>query len=877
MRSHTIRYVRGVIVALTALTATCGLLRADDASCSWEVRTDKAANAYIAGEPIQMAVYTNAPRADLTYQITDHEDAYWEHGSLRAGAACPALLELRHALPPGLYTLDLSDEAGEATQDVFCVVPNPNEGIGDGRMFGLNCKPTNDEEWDALTRMGTRVLRTEFSWPTIEGVKGQYDFRYFDYVVENAREHGLRLMILTGHTPKAYSMPPVDREGRVADAWFTWAPADTEPWFRFLDAIGGRVLDEKLEPAIEARTKQPVGMGLPLVAAWEVWSEADQNFYYGDWNRYLDMLRVAYCTLKSHDPRVPVVYGSCGHWTEAAYTVQANCEDYFDLAAHHPGGTDPVYSLGHWYVNMPQVFIKPGKPRESAFTECYFHPADPEREAGFQLQMFATLRAWNENYFIRSGCLGGVIGRPDTDLHALLWRDGDKLVPREAYVAWAAARWLMEDAFYVGPLAARAGEQRQLFIKHGSPMVVAWGDRERNARFGLSARAQVVDHMGRTKNLGATSYDLPIGPDAIALRGVGWDYVAEALRASTELTLTTEMGFVPERNSGYIDPLEQDASMAVRASFGDEIRSSVESVCAVLATRPARAPGELFEMQRLVGEGMVAAARNCQASDTFTPMARNTIWRLAQYVEELGMVADGIGQSWLRMNNVSDADMARVINEADKLRTRVRTNRNGAECAFAERLLDRAADQLDSVRLSEGRNRGAWWAALTQVRAAHAVASVEPAILRRVFAVADFPTAQAVTKGTLVPPQADHQVAVRVYNFLGTPVDGSLSVQVPEEWDGPEASVAFSAPARGCTEPLEVAYAVPTNPMPWINKQASRPYAELPVQLPEQLPANAEMWLSGQVAEGAALPDMKYRLCVGRYASSESQTQLVSR
>jgi len=572
---------------------------------------------------------------DLVYSVTDHDGVRWETRKLWVSATAPALLELRNNLPTGVYTVALDKAGRRVAEEIICVVPNPDEGIGDGRMFGVNHKPTTDEEWDAFAIMGVRTLRTEFSWPTIESVQGQYDFRFFDYTVANAKQRGMRLIMLTGHTPRFYSMKPVDAEGRVGSAWFTWAPADTLPWFEFVNAIGGRVLGERLAPAVDSRDGKAQGMSLPLVAAWEVWSEADQNFYYGDWNRYLDMLRVAYCTLKSHDARMPVVYGSCGHWTEAAYTVQSRCEDYFDLAAHHPGGTDPAQSLTHWYINMPQVFIKPGKPRESAFTECYYHPTDPAREAGFQLRLFATFKSRHENYFIRSGCMGGVIGRPGEDYEALLWRGG---------------------ALAAGGCALRRTAGRTPGREIGTVHEAGRADGGGLGR--PQAERQAVDWGGGASGGPHGPCRKPDRQQSFALRGVGWGYIAEAMRGATELRLTTDMGFVPERNSGYIDPLEQDADLAIRADFADELRSAIDSAADAVKT-------QLYAAQRLAGDGMVMAAQSCQETRVFSPLARNVIWRLAQYTEELGLIADGVGQRWEHMSSASPTNCGRACGPTD--------------------------------------------------------------------------------------------------------------------------------------------------------------------------------------------------------------------
>jgi len=272
---------------------------------------------------------------------------------------------------------------------------------------------------------------------------------------------------------------------------------------------------------------------------------------------------------------------------------------------------------------------------------------------------------------------------------------------------------------------------------------------------------------------------------------------------------------------------------------------------------------------------MVQAGQRSQLSGDFAPVSRNTIWRLAQYVEYLGALADGLGERQPDMNNVSDEDLAKVVGESDELRGRIRANRNGAECPYAERLLDRAADQLDIVRRSNRRNRGAWWAALGEVRAAHAVTGVEPAMLRKVFACVNFPNAQAYTKATLVPPQPGQELAVRVYNFTGEPLTGQLQATVPSDWGGGKPVALFQAPAGGCSEPVVVPYSVPDRPMPWVAKLAYRPCGDLPVNLPEPLAPNTDLWIGGQIGR-VPMPTMKYRLCVGSTEADVEETMRIA-
>ncbi|HUS81245.1 MAG TPA: hypothetical protein VM283_08250, partial [Armatimonadota bacterium] len=173
-------------------------------------------------------------------------------------------------------------------------------------------------------------------------------------------------------------------------------------------------------------------------------------------------------------------------------------------------------------------------------------------------------------------------------------------------------------------------------------------------------------------------------------------------------------------------------------------------------------------------------------------------------------------------------------------------------------------------------NRGAWWAALVQVRAAHAVTGVEPAVLRRVFACVNFPTAQPYTKATLVPPRSAQQLAVRVYNFTGRPVSGQLEATTPADWGGDKPVTEFQAPAGGCSALVVMPFSVPEEPRPWVTKSAVRPCGELLVNLPEPLAPNTDLWIGGQVGR-ARMPGMKYRLCVGSWAAQAGGVQIAAR
>jgi len=879
MLDRKVRYVLVVACLLTAISLLPASVVADQTRpFSCDIVARRPARTFYPGEPIQLTVTVQGRRDVAVYTVTDYRGRKRVGGRLRAGRGQPVLFEIRRRLPTGIYFLKLDFRFGPVVEDAFCIIPRPDENVGARRLWGVHWRPRSDAEWAALAQMGVRHVRAEITWPDTEQVAGEYDFGMADMYARGAREFGLQLTILSGYTPRLYSMPPVDGEGRVASAWHTWAPADTIEWARFTDALASRLLDQTVPPVTLSQPANAQEAERPLVIGWEVWSEADQNFYYGTWERYLDMLRIAYCTIKGHAPQLPVVYGSCGHWTEMSLTVQAGCEDYFDLLAYHPGGPDPDWGLEDWMVNMPQVLVRCGSPRESAYTETYFAPDDPSLEPSFQLRLYATLKAWRQRFYIRSGCLRRLIGRPDTDYHALLWQRDDRLIPRPGYVGFAVARWLLEDAYYVGPLELRENARLELFLKHGEPLVVGWADSEQRIPMRLLRRAQLINAMGHIRQIQRASFQVPVGPEAIALWGVDYDYVRLAARQAMERVLSTELGFYSDHNSAYIDPLEQDTERWISPSFGAEVRRAVRVACRESREGPCRGPAAFYAAQRVVGAGMVQAARRCQADDAgLTTGARNTIWRLAQYLEDLGMIADGLGDRWPEMSNVSEQDISSTRCEADGLRRQVRLTYSGAECPFAERLVDRALEQLGWTEESGGRRGGAWWAATMQLRAAEVVAEVEEPVLRRVFVAANFPTAEQFTKATLVRPWAQHRVEARVYNFLDGPVAGRLRLEQPETWVGPEPSAAFAVPARGVSELFALPFGVPEEPRPWVTKAAWRPWDDLLVDLPEPLSPNSDLWVCGETDGGPTIPDMRYRVCVGSYPAQAQAVRIAAK
>lgn len=857
------RYLAALITA--AALAGCCDLAAGDLPADFEVVTARPAASFIRGDAITFVIRCNRPSQDASWRITDHTGVLRAAGTIGLGAERAATLRVRERLGLGYYTLALTLLSGAVVDTPFCVLPSPDHGRGDGAVFGLGYVPRSETEWEILAQMGGRHIRAEFPWPEVEWEQGVYRYAWVNGIADAAQRHGMQLTVLTGHTPRMYGVRPLDAQG-VSDRWYKWQPARTVEWYNFIQAMTGTLLGRRLE----ADARQP-GDTIPrtgrrFVRAWEIWSEADQSFYYGDWNRYLDMLRIAYGAIRSRE-RVPVVYGSCGHMTEMNFTNARGSGSFFDMVAYHPHGSDPDYELMHWFRNMPQALLARGAMRDTAFSECDFHADDSAHEPGFVLRLAATLRAWQVPLYVRSGCTGGVISA-NACPYGLVWIDDGRYVPRPAYLAFALARYLLEPAQYVGPVPGPEGVRLELFMRDGVPLLVAWTDGSaQSLQVQLGGGATLIDCLGGTTALRGSTATIEVSQDTVAVLGVAQSYLLKAANAAIERWLTTELGHVSPHNSAYVDPLERDAAACFDPDFGDGLRAAVDAAGRTCLRHPPQGTAAFYAAQRIAGDGMLEAARRGQEDGSITRLHMNTIWRLAQVVEHLGAIADGVGARWQRMHNVTSADLAKTRAQISGTRDRIARVTGGGQCPFADRLLDRAESQLEIVETGGGHARGAWWAATLQARAAHALSSVERPELLRATMVAEFPTSRALAKGTLLDPGTEHQVVARVYNFLPQPLTGALRFELPDDWAPSELGASFTAPAGGVSEPVTLSCSIPGEPTPWVQKIAPRVSVGVPVDLPPPLEPSGNLRALGELSPLQPRMAATYMLLVGSYPS----------
>ncbi len=855
--------VRGVLIALAAVTITWCTVRstaAEEFTC--QITAPRPARAFFHGESIYLIVTVNGPVQQATYVIYDYEGRRRIAETLEVGEDEPRKLSVPFRMPTGIYYITLDFPSGQQVQDAFCVIPRPDDQAGDYGIFGFHVYNPSEDVTQALAQAGVRLVRDDMDWPNSEPAPGAYSLDKAEARAELFKKYGIQWIPILGYTPAWAGMKPENASGRAAIASHTWAPAETTHWAGFVQQmasyLGSQTVhwpSEEIIPRSEALASED----LPLVNRWEIWNEVDQNFYYGYWGRYMDLLRIAYCTLKTSNPRNRILYGgSCGHWTELGQTYHANGKYYFDELAFHPGGSDISSTLEIYYTGCPQIGNGYGIYRPASHTETYPSPPAGLSEAQSMIRLYTTLKQWQEQIFCTFHG-GRIVGAADPNSSALMWQKGDQLVPNAKYVAFAVARWLLSNATYVGPLALGEGVEASLLLKGGRPVVVCWADLGATMDIDLASDAHSFDEMGKMFPMpdrdGTAAVVLTAKP--LFIYGVHYRYLAEAIRNQAELYLTTHQGFETDRAFGYISTLERDGAWAW-AEWPRHFRRAIDWATDVCDRRPRLGPQALGIPQMVTHGQLYRTVRNCTDAGYIHGPTHHVVYRLESVSEWLGRVADARDQVWEVYNT-----KARFIDDLrwrlDELKARI--SANDLTYPLAQQSADRAEYQLEQA--GNHHHKGAYRSATGLHNTAVLLSNLEEPVLLKVFAVADFVTGTQLVKAVALAPEQEHNLRVTIYNYTAHPVSGHLIWHLPETWSQATITRVFTAPAWGHSEPVECLVTIPGEPKPWVEKQAWTAAGYITLRLPEPIAAGADLQLSGYLDDGRNLVNMHYQVCVG--------------
>lgn len=171
-----------------------------------------------------------------------------------------------------------------------------------------------DEVLSLIRRSGSTWVRMDVGWSMIQPEEGEYDLQWavplVDEVIEQVRDHGLKLLVMFWQTPGWANDGAGVRAG----------PSDPAAYARALAWAADRWGD--------------------AVGAWEVWNEPNSSSFFegADPAEYTRLLCPAYRAVHQNDESARVVFGGTMYnddeWIREAY--EAGAKDCFDVMATHP-------------------------------------------------------------------------------------------------------------------------------------------------------------------------------------------------------------------------------------------------------------------------------------------------------------------------------------------------------------------------------------------------------------------------------------------------------------------------------------------------------------------------------------------------------------
>jgi len=172
-----------------------------------------------------------------------------------------------------------------------------------------------EQELDLMQETGVKWVRSVWRWDKIEWTKGNPDYEFLDYVVEEAWKRDIRILAGLFYTPNWASTAPAGYSD------YCTFPPNMDDWESFV---------YNLVSHFKSKIKY-----------WEIWNEPNQwNSYYwqGTANDFLELQKVGYNAAKNADPDCGILFGAfAGSGFGDLYKLlELGIKDYFDILSIHP-------------------------------------------------------------------------------------------------------------------------------------------------------------------------------------------------------------------------------------------------------------------------------------------------------------------------------------------------------------------------------------------------------------------------------------------------------------------------------------------------------------------------------------------------------------
>jgi|ERR1700674_46132 len=181
--------------------------------------------------------------------------------------------------------------------------------------------------WPAIPFGTWRLWDAYAAWPWVEPEKGKWDFANLDKYVSQAEQNRIDVLLPLGLSPTWASARPTEKSGYSPG--YAAEPRDLNDWRNYVRTIATRYKGR--------------------VHAYEMWNEPNlKNFYTGSLTQLMQLVSVAYETLKEIDPAIIV------------------CSPAFTAAGGIPMFEQYMMAGGTRYADVIgyHLYVSPGLPEE---------------------------------------------------------------------------------------------------------------------------------------------------------------------------------------------------------------------------------------------------------------------------------------------------------------------------------------------------------------------------------------------------------------------------------------------------------------------------------------------------------------------------------
>ena len=281
------------------------------------------------------------------------------------------------------------------------------------RLFGLDVRPANARQWDAIRNLGCTYIRWEWS----------IDRPHIP--VEEAAARGIRIHLLLNLYDPGRTVCAQEPWTKFLGRPWTWPVASANHWA----GLVARALDQFREYP-------------NALATASVGSEAATSYWSGQWDLYHNQLRWASALTRQRYPDVPIVVGSNGM---NRYQTRSNAAaaGFFELQDFHCPSTEDIKGVMIAWVGggYRAAWTSGARNTNWVCLEGHLRPDDWAEAPAFYRRMYAELIGWRPVYYCMSNALRHVLVHSNTveGQACLLVDDGQVVHRTPAGQAWAEA------------------------------------------------------------------------------------------------------------------------------------------------------------------------------------------------------------------------------------------------------------------------------------------------------------------------------------------------------------------------------------------------------------------------------------------------------